>query len=85
VRELIKNMSYEEIFTYIREVNTSINDNWKRSKMTDQVNGKLVRALYTQTFEKLKNENAPDEAFFELARVMTGRKTIVEELYSQKE
>lgn len=85
VKTMIQNMENSEIFEYIRWVNRDIYENGRRSKMTDQVNAKLVQALYSWTFEKLKTQRAPDEDFFELARVMTWRKTVIQEFYSHKE
>ena len=79
VEDLIRDKSYDEIFAYIRDVNKAIRENRKRSHMTNQINGNLVHALYLQTYDKLKIEDAADEDFFELARVMTGRKDIVRE------
>ena len=51
-------MSINEVFQYIMHINDEVSDNWKRSKMANQVNGKLIKALYDYTFERLKKEIA---------------------------
>jgi len=80
VANLIRDMDITEIFSYIISVNEAIEDNWRKSDMVNQINGKLIQALYSQTFEKLQTINAPNSEFLEFARIVTGRATIQREM-----
>lgn len=73
ISQIISQMSNEEIFFYIRDINSKINDNWRKSDMVNQVNGKLTQALYEQTFLRLQEQNAPERDFLTFAKVITGR------------
>ena len=74
VKGLLSTMwSTHEIFDYIRMINKQIRRNRKKSDMVNQVNGKLIEALYQFTFQRLKDENAPNKDFIECCKVVTGR------------
>jgi len=74
VSGLLSTMSNtSEIFEYIKKINKYIRKNRKKSDMVTQVNGKLIQSLYRKTYERLKNENAPNKDFIECCKIMTWR------------
>jgi len=74
VSGLLSTMSNtSEIFEYIKKINKDIRKNRKKSDMVTQVNGKLIQSLYRKTYERLKNENAPNKDFIECCKIMTWR------------
>lgn len=73
VEELCSSMSMKEVFEYIRRINKDIDWNFRRWDMVQQVNQKLVNALYSYSFERLKKENSDNKKFIELIKVMTWR------------
>lgn len=73
---LIDDMNYEEIFDYIIHINTRVSDNWKRSDMVNQINGKVINTLYSITFEKLKQEGAENKYFIDFVKIITGRDVV---------
>jgi len=74
VENLLASMwDINEVFDYIKSINADIKNNFKKSDMVNQVNGKLIQSLYTQTFNRLKSTNAPNKDFIEFAKILTGR------------
>ena len=74
VENLLASMwDINEVFKYIKSVNADIKNNFKKSDMVNQVNGKLIQSLYTQTFKRLKSSNAPNQDFIAFAKILTGR------------
>jgi len=80
VAMLTQNMDINEVFSYIIEVNESIENNWRKSDMVNHVNTKLVQALYIQTLERLKEKNSPNADFIKFAQVVTWRAKIQREM-----
>lgn len=73
VRRLTQDMSVEDIFQYIIDINQQIDDNWRKSDMVTQINAKLLRSLYENCFSKLKSENRPNTDFIRFVKIITGR------------
>jgi len=78
VQKLIENMSFEEIFLYITQVNKDIENNDRKSDLVNQTNLKLIHALYQRTFLKLKKENAKNKDFIGFIKAVTWRGDITE-------
>lgn len=78
VNALVENMSFEQIFSYIRQVNKEIENNDEKSDLVNQTNLKLINSLYQTTFSKLKKQNAKDQDFVGFIKAITGRWDITE-------
>ena len=76
VVELCSTMSLIEIFDYIKNINKNIEWNFRRSDMVEQVNLKLINALYEYSFDRLKKEDPDNKEFIKFIKLITGRWTL---------
>lgn len=78
VSHLVDTMSYDELFTYMKQTHKSLDDNifhgnYKKSDMVQTQNARFLNRMYEYSFNKLKSEDATNREFINLIKVMTGR------------
>ena len=66
-------MSIDELFSYIKKLNSEIDDNYKRAEIVNQVNLKIISAFYNYSFTRLQKEKSENKKYVELIKLMTGR------------
>lgn len=73
VSRLVNGMDFNDLVSYIIDTNRVLSENYKTSKMVEQVNSKFLRLLYLHTIEKFKKQNASNKDFINLIKALTGR------------